>query len=507
MKFVDKKDFFSDDIWSRTLNPEIQDELLSINEKEFFQLIVDNDVFKQQQQVKRNVPHLTRFIKQSCHYTLPNLGVCSALEDISGNSLKSVVTSFHDPKFLISNKKNHEVEKMSEIISHVANQCDIKMVIDLGSGKGYLSSYLALNFGLIVLGIDASSSNTTLACGRNFRLYELLKKQQQKQSVSGTICVHDFNLVSGEKEKIHFCGKENISNCCPSKNIPNSSSELLINAEGFGRFVPITASIKTDTVLEDLISQAKHEIEHQLPTENPLVNIIDTDPILLCGLHTCGNLAAAELKLFSRSQQIKVLLNISCCYHLLEEEFWKNTFDKEGDKDPMDVGFPLSSVLRQKKFSLSRNARMLACQAFERISQKGEIPTKSQFYRAVLQVIIRDKCGTSRSDYRVGRLMAKCNGFVDYVRQSLKKLKLTHLQITDEEILNYLKQYEPEEDKVRAFLQLRLCLAPCIEALILLDRLMFLYEMTSVEKAHLVQLFNPLTSPRCYALVAFKNAA
>ncbi|XP_076323771.1 putative methyltransferase-like protein 25 isoform X2 [Tachypleus tridentatus] len=383
-------DFFSDDVWNRALSPEIQCELLSISEKEFFQLIVDSEDFKQQQ-VKRDVPHLTRFIRQSCHYTLPNLGVCSSLEDILGNSLKSVVTTFHDPKFLISNKKNHEVEKMSEIISHVANQHDIKMVIDLGSGKGYLSSYLALNFGLIVLGIDASSSNTTLACGRNFRLYELLNKQQRKHSISGTTQMHDFNLDSSEKEKIHSCGKENMTSCCSLKNMSNSSSELFANAEGIGRFVPITANIKTDTVLEDLISQAKYEIEHQLSTKNPLVNIIDTDPVLLCGLHTCGNLAAAELKLFSRSQQIKVLLNISCCYHLLQEEFWKDTFHKEGDKDPIDVGFPLSSVLRQKKFFLSRNARMLACQAFERISQKGEISTKSQFYRAVLQVIIQDK--------------------------------------------------------------------------------------------------------------------
>ena len=42
--------------------------------------------------------------------------------------------------------------------------------MDLGSGKGYLSQYLAMQYGLKVIGIDSSDSNTQNAAKRNERL-------------------------------------------------------------------------------------------------------------------------------------------------------------------------------------------------------------------------------------------------------------------------------------------------------------------------------------------------
>ncbi|GFO27204.1 methyltransferase-like protein 25 [Plakobranchus ocellatus] len=56
-----------------------------------------------------------------------------------------------------------------------------------------------------------------------------------------------------------------------------------------------------------------------------------------------------------------------------------------------------------------------------------------------------------------------------------------------------------------AFFQLKLVLAPVIESLILLDRLAFLLEQENVSSAHLVQLFDPVKSPRCFALIATKR--
>jgi 2-polyprenyl-3-methyl-5-hydroxy-6-metoxy-1,4-benzoquinol methylase len=43
-------------------------------------------------------------------------------------------------------------------------------MVDIGSGKGYLSSHLSLRHGLQVLGIDASKTNTDGATGRDLRL-------------------------------------------------------------------------------------------------------------------------------------------------------------------------------------------------------------------------------------------------------------------------------------------------------------------------------------------------
>lgn len=43
-------------------------------------------------------------------------------------------------------------------------------VLDLGSGKGYLSEYLALHFGYTVVGVDSQQVNTDGAWKRNAKV-------------------------------------------------------------------------------------------------------------------------------------------------------------------------------------------------------------------------------------------------------------------------------------------------------------------------------------------------
>lgn len=56
-----------------------------------------------------------------------------------------------------------------------------------------------------------------------------------------------------------------------------------------------------------------------------------------------------------------------------------------------------------------------------------------------------------------------------------------------------------------AFQHLRIAFAACVEALIVLDRLVYLLEQDVVEEAQIVRLFDPVTSPRCYALLSVKK--
>ena len=51
--------------------------------------------------------------------------------------------------------------------------------------------------------------------------------------------------------------------------------------------------------------------------------------VLMSGLHTCGNLAASMLLLFSTSGATVVMCNVGCCYHLLEEQFLRSPFSKQ----------------------------------------------------------------------------------------------------------------------------------------------------------------------------------
>ncbi len=50
--------------------------------------------------------------------------------------------------------------------------------------------------------------------------------------------------------------------------------------------------------------------------------------IMLTGLHTCGDLAPSMMRIFLANENARILCNVGCCYHLLNEEF---SLDKNGE--------------------------------------------------------------------------------------------------------------------------------------------------------------------------------
>lgn len=101
--------------------------------------------------------------------------------------------------------------------------------------------------------------------------------------------------------------------------------------------------------------------------------------MMLVGLHTCGNLAASSLRLFTNNpSHFKCMVNVSCCYHLLMEEFDGNPSWLEAELQSSGFGFPMSVYLKDQDFALGRNARMLAAQPPERISSTGAVSVYSR---------------------------------------------------------------------------------------------------------------------------------
>lgn len=101
--------------------------------------------------------------------------------------------------------------------------------------------------------------------------------------------------------------------------------------------------------------------------------------MMLVGLHTCGNLAASSLRLFTNNlSHLKCMVNVSCCYHLLMEEFDGNASWLEEELQSSGFGFPMSAYLKDQDFALGRNARMLAAQPPERISSTGAVSVYSR---------------------------------------------------------------------------------------------------------------------------------
>eukprot|EP00063_Salmo_salar_P089264 XP_014064099.1 PREDICTED: methyltransferase-like protein 25 [Salmo salar] len=108
------------------------------------------------------------------------------------------------------------------------------------------------------------------------------------------------------------------------------------------------------------------------------------------------------------------------------------------------------------------------------------------------------------SEKRVGNVYSKATSFVDYVWRALRRLELDESKLSDGVIQGYHDTYRPRMVEMEAFNMLKVTLAPCIEGLILLDRLCFLKEQEDVAFSTLVQLFDPLLSPRCYGVVGVK---
>jgi Methyltransferase domain len=355
-------------------------------------------------------------------------------------------------------KKNHEVEIISRLVAALSKARGKEhFIIDVGDGKGYLSSRLSLEFKLKVLGIDGNQSNTKEAEKRNLRLSKtwnaLVKKEAKKKNI-------DLEIDGGTRKN----------------DLYKTTSKMIF----------------ADTNLKQLA-------EEKFPDE-------DHEDICLVGLHTCGNLAPNSLKQFVRNDEIKLVCSVGCCYHLLHEEFEKDIFNDEvrmmDERD--ESGFPLSNFLREKKYKLGRNGRMLAAQCFERVIESKNLPDESLFYRALFEKILREKWsidGTPTKVLKLGKI--KFKSFEEYFRKGCKKFDID-IDISSEEIEELMKQYDHERHLIKINYFIRLLNAKVIETLILLDRYLYLLE-NNVDDVFLVKIFDPVISPRNYGFIAIKK--
>ncbi|NXI56982.1 MET25 protein, partial [Chloroceryle aenea] len=503
--------------------------------------------------------NINLFALAARYYSLSNLGVCTPLEDIlealrgDNQETKGVKTD----EFM-NTKKSHEVQVMSELVDKIANYCGIKQVIDIGSGKGYLSSFLSMQYNLKVYGIDSSNTNTNGAHERIRKLKKHWKAYQSRGRVNmksqrlekandrpgeteikfkandekplnnnsslqhqDQVTTQDFvsscgftgsetrkqtevdlvsltqsdeskpsedvlailNVLPADAVEVFSSSQCNCGQLCEEEKAQRKMSSLKAKASESSQsnlYFPLTSCITAETELSDIVT--------------------DLEDCMIVGLHTCGDLAPNTLRIFTAKPEIKAVCSVGCCYHLLSEQF------ENQEECPEEVwGFPMCQYLKDKGWCCGRNARMSACLALERVAVGQMLPTESLFYRAVLQVIIEEIYGVTKSDRHVGKIFSKSSSFIDYVRKSLKKLELDDSKISDSCIMDYYEKYKHRMNELEAFNMLKVLLAPCIEVLILLDRLCYLKEQDNIAWSGLVKLFDPVKSPRCYAVIALKK--
>lgn len=464
--------YLTDDHWKSYIPESIQEEIKSqsdINQsiEEFWEFKVKSE----------KLTNLGKFVENSENLLIENLKNISINVEELKIKLKSLNCSLPSGLSLeisefMSSKKNHEVIETASIVSSLSTYKskhlnDRMFIIDAGDGKGYLSSRLALEHGLKVLGVDSSSINTVGAEKRNSKLEKKWNGLTRRAEI----------IKSGQVPEKH--GKKKI--------------------------------ISVDSVPKNQFDDKKYKTTTQFITfKTDLIGLVkenfpddDYNKFCLSGLHTCGNLASDSLKIFVNNPSVICLCNIGCCYHLLKEEFIDDTFflNKKVEDSPSEYGFPLSEFLRKQQFCLGRNARMLAAQSIYRTVLSKELPNKTLFFRALLEKLIVDKLSDNSHTKQVGKI--KCENFIEYIRKCSKKSNLNFENISDEELQDLYKKYEFQGNLLNLFYLFRMTFSSILEVIILLDRILFLNE-NLIENVFLVDLFDPVISPRRFGVIGLK---
>ncbi|XP_064398049.1 probable methyltransferase-like protein 25 isoform X3 [Halichondria panicea] len=357
--------------------------------------------------------------------------------------------------FAMSAKKSHEVKRFSQFVcDDVLKQCEhVQQVVDVGSGKGYLSEYLARCSGVTVVGLDSQPMNTRGALNRK----QKVSKRWKKKAKAGVL-----------KRSLADLSRKDISLTEDSLSISDLFNELS----------------STLSAPEDSSDSCLKE------------------PFCIIGLHACGDLTSTALRMFSSLPTAAAVCVVGCCYHHITEEGGT-------------TGFPLCNYLRSIDAHLGRNTRMLACQTLARFTETTSVEAILKIHwRAMLQVVLSrhfselfNAVERLKTDLVVGRMKKPVKTFQEYCAIALQRLKLDVNRINPSHLTSIELEYLSRITKLQQFIRVRAVLAACIESVIILDRLLFLQEQHDIATAGLVQLFDPVTSPRCYAIVALSSHA
>ncbi|XP_071846027.1 methyltransferase-like protein 25B [Apostichopus japonicus] len=229
----------------------------------------------------------------------------------------------------------------------------------------------------------------------------------------------------------------------------------------------------------------------------------------LIGLHTCGDLGPTILRLFIRCREAKVLALVGCCYMKMQ---YVQPIKELDMMNFHEAGFPMSDWVKSLCGSpLTFEPLELACHFFDNYYQrlKDNDPNLIfQAYRAMLEILIQKEepdlvkmhAGFIQIKKATGSVK-KLHGmsFQCYANAVFRKLGLTFDPLTAHQLEEL---HRPHWGRLIIFHSLRLCLAPIVESLILIDRMLYLLE-NGVE-SQLTAVFDPFISPRNFLLQATK---
>lgn len=271
--------------------------------------------------------------------------------------------------------------------------------------------------------------------------------------------------------------------------------------ESYETRYPKRVPLFRDVVLSDETSVETLRKEAQLASSTP---------IILAGLHCCGELSNTVIRLFLADENAKSLAVVGCCY---------GRFGALGHT----MTFPMSAYCRNRSRVLQKFDRVAfraACDSpflwLAKSAQDMEDNVRIMFYRIVGEVLLQRLFGQEK--YRCKKkIPAKfTTSFPVYFAQLLKRVETESAlprepcPLGEEELQREFAAVYTEEAKKRvlAMLALRTSFSSLIETVIVADRLLWILETLGPEQCEsvgVVACFDPLVSPTNLCITAQKK--
>ncbi|XP_053225977.1 methyltransferase-like protein 25B isoform X2 [Podarcis raffonei] len=387
-------------------------------------------------------------------------------------------------------KKQHEIRRLGQMVKRLSELTGCRQVVDVGAGQGHLSRFLAFGLGLSVTAIEGDPRLVTQAAKFDQELVQALRKEGAKQGGQGP-------------NGISLKGPRHVAGWVDPGAPWTEFWQLLQHPEVEERGPAVDGgslgTADVDPGGEDLPGPPGRGASSAPACHTPRGR-----QLLLTGLHACGDLSVALLRHFARCPQVAGITSVACCYMKLTTAEAPVPPGPGPPPCPAEPGYPLSAwVSALPGHRLSYKAREGACHALEDYARRlngQSAALRTHCFRAALETVIR---AADPAKKRLGvQTIAKAHQltFGEYARLGLERVGLDpHARLEPGPLQALLAQ----EGKVVAFFSLALLLAPLVETLLLLDRMIFLQE----EGFHcqLLPLFDPAFSPRNLVLVAAKT--
>uniref|UniRef100_A0A4W4G346 Methyltransferase domain-containing protein n=1 Tax=Electrophorus electricus TaxID=8005 RepID=A0A4W4G346_ELEEL len=503
-------EFFSENLWE-TLPVGWQKALGDLSPPQIAQLLLDRDAKKRiypsvwplSLLALRATSHALVFPRMPPGHRAPDHVAPVKPEEFLSNSSQSSLLG-HIFRKHVKPKKQHEIRKLGLMVKQLCDQTHCSSVVDVGSGQGHLTRFLSFGLGLDVTGIEADTNLVSMASIFDQQLLSTLAKERQK---SGTSRLP--HVAPGPAPR-HVVGWVS----------PRATWQVFLQQLGRrekdSESYPAGPCQKRQRVLvSGQECELEKDIDHgsQVTSGSFGIKEASSSNFVLTGLHACGDLSATLLRHFANCPYIQGITSVACCYMkitTMENPMPPGVmspplFDHPKEESLSEYGYPMSEWVRGlPRHQLSYKAREGACHALEdylhRLREESGL-LKTHCYRAALESIIRaEKPHLRRASIQTIK-KAHMLSFAEYARLGLPRVGLPgDLPIDPVHVGTMLKQ----QDRVIVFFSLALLLAPVVETLLLLDRMLFLQERGF--QSQLAPLFDPALSPRNLVLVAVKKA-